>query len=274
MIDERVIGRWAEHLAEVTPGALAVLLKGSYARGDAGPWSDLDFDVLVDDTEITAPYLTWFDRTGERIVHISAAVDHLDTWLEDFDEPAEWAFGFAARPVTKLVWVARPSLAAELDRPWRNHPSGEPELEDCIESLGKARNAMARGDDLSARLALRDVGQLTPSLLAPLNGDRFAATKPQALKLAIELETSPPGYRDDVLALLGFDGKAHSATDLLVIGERLVSGILALMTEYIDTLDPLLAPHLGTALREGLIQAYLAQDPIPGQPASKSAEAD
>lgn len=260
MIDEQFIARWAERLAAEIPGALAVLLKGSYARGDAGFWSDVDFDVLVDDTEIAAPYLTWFDDTDERIVHVSVAVEHLDAWLENFNEPAEWAIGFAARPVTKLVWVSRPSLATELDRPWRTHPAGEPELEDFIESLGKARNAMARGDELSVRLALRDVGQLAPTLLAPLNGEQYATTNPHALRLALDLEVAPPGYRDDLLALLGFDGQPHSATNLLAIGEHLVSGMLTLLTGYVDILAPLLAPHLDTALRDGTLQTFLAQD--------------
>lgn len=267
MIDEQYISRWARFLAEDIPGALAVILKGSHVRGDAGPWSDVDFDVLVDDTNIEAPYLTWFDRIGERIIHISVAVEHLDNWLEEVAEPEDWAFGFAARPVTRLVWVARPSLTAELDRPWRTHPPMEPELEDFVESLGKARNAMARGDELSARLALRDVGHLAPTVLVPLNGERFAATKPQALRLALELETVPSGYRNDLLALLGFDGLAHSAGELLAIAERLVAGILTLLSEHVDLLDPLLAPHLGDALRDGTLAAYLAQ-PGTTQPAA------
>ncbi len=263
MVDEQFIARWAERLAAEIPGALAVLLKGSHVRGDAGFWSDVDFDVLVDDTVIAAPYLSWFDRSDERIVHVSVAVKHLDAWLEDFNKPADWAFGFAARPVTTLVWVDRPSLTAELDRPWRAHPPAEPELEDFIESLGKARNAFKRGDELAGRLALRDVGLLAPTLLVPLSGEQFAATKPQALQMALELETTPPGYRDDLLALLGLDGLAHSAEELLALGERLVTGMLDLLAAFVEVLDPLLAPHLGAALREGTIAAYLDQEPYP-----------
>ncbi|HYJ12884.1 MAG TPA: nucleotidyltransferase domain-containing protein, partial [Thermomicrobiales bacterium] len=119
MADEEFIGRWAKRLAQDISGTLAVLLKGSHVRGDAGPWSDVDFDVLVNDTNIEAPYLTWFDDSTARTVHISVAVEHFETWLQDFDEPADWAFGFAGRPATKLLWVTRPSLTAELDWPER-----------------------------------------------------------------------------------------------------------------------------------------------------------
>jgi hypothetical protein len=263
MVDEQFITRWAERLAREIPGALAVLLKGSYVRGDAGPWSDVDFDVLVDDTEIVDPYLSWFDATAGRLVHVSVAVEPLVAWLEEFAEPAPWAFGFAGRPVTKLLWVARPSLAAELDRPWRSHVPGDPELEDFIESLGKARNAMFRGDDLAVRLALRDVGLLAPSLLVPLNDGRFPSTKPQALHMALDVEVAPPGYRADLLALLGFDGQGHTVPDLLAIAERLVSGMLHLLAAHAATMDSLLAPHLAPALSEGVLARYLDQPTTP-----------
>jgi hypothetical protein len=259
MVDEAFLSRWAKRLAEDTPGTLAVLLKGSHVRGDAGPWSDVDFDVLVDDTEIEAPYLTWFDDSTGRIVHVSVAVHHFETWLEDFDEPADWAFGFAGRPATKPLWVARPSLVAELDRPDRAHVVGEPELEDFIESLGKARNAFARNDNLAVRLALQDLGSLAPSLLIPLNDDRFPTTKPEALRMALDLEVAPPGYRDDLLALLGLDGLAHAIEELLVLGERLTNGIVGLLETRLDVVEPGLAPHLGPALRDGTLRRYLDQ---------------
>jgi hypothetical protein len=260
MIDERFIGRWAERLATEIPGAWAVLLKGSYVRGDAGPWSDVDFDVLVDDTEIVDPYLSWFDDTTGRVVHISVAVEHLTDWLARFAEPEDWAFGLAAQPFTRLVWVARPSLAAELDRPERTHPAGDPELEDFIEALGKARNAFLRGDELATRLALREVGNLTPSLLLPLNRKLVARTKPEAVRLLLDLEVAPPDYRDDLTALLCLDGRAHTIADLLETGERLVTGMLDLLEEHHDKIAPLLAPHLDMALRDGTIRRYLAQD--------------
>ena len=37
---------------------MGVVLKGSHVRGNAGPWSDLDLDVLVSNPEIVHPYLT------------------------------------------------------------------------------------------------------------------------------------------------------------------------------------------------------------------------
>lgn len=256
--DER-LDAWVSRLATTIPGAIAVILRGSYARGDADFWSDVDFDVLIDDTDIDDAYLTWFEETGERSWHISVAVEHLSAWLEEGTEPADWALGFPATLATRLLWTSRPSLRAELDRPHRLHPAGEPELEDTFESLGKARNALGRGDDLTARLALRDLGHLLPSLLIPLNPPTTAGTKPEALRLALNLPIAPDRYHDDLLALLGFDGHAHTAAALLVTAERLLDGTITLLEQHIETIAPLLAPHLDQYLRDGTLRRYLSQ---------------
>lgn len=250
---------WPRRLANEIPGTLAVLLKGSYARGDAGHGSDVDFDVLVDDTTIVDPYLTWLDDSTDTLVHVSVAVKHLDNWLAQFREPAAWGLGFPARVVTRLVWAATPLLAAELDRPWWEYPAGEPELEDFVESLGKARRAVIRGDDLAARLALQELGRLCPSLLIPLSGEQHPATRPEALAMALDLDVVPPDYRTDMLALLGLDEKAHTVPNLLATGEQLALGVIDLLETHLDLIVPLLAPHLDQYLVNGSLRRYLLQ---------------
>ena len=49
MIGEEFIQRWVRRLRREVPDGVAVFLGGSYVRGDAGPSSDVDFDVLVAD---------------------------------------------------------------------------------------------------------------------------------------------------------------------------------------------------------------------------------
>ena len=178
VIDGAFIEGWVERLRREIPGAVAVVLKGSHVRGDAGPWSDLHFDVLVFGDEITDPYLTWIVTDGSgRLVHVSAAVERIDDWLAGFREAASWSFGFRSSEVTRLMWLGRPSLRAELDRPSREHPGGEPELEDFIEELGKARNARLRDDEVSLRLAVQEIAQLCPAILVPLNEPAYPGTR-------------------------------------------------------------------------------------------------
>lgn len=267
MIDEAFIAAWVERLRREIPGTVAVILKGSHARGNAGPWSDLDLDVLVFDDEIADPYLTWIVDDGSgRLVHVSAAVERIDDWLAGFREAASWSFGFRSSEVTRLMWLGRPSLRAELDRPSREHPGGEPELEDFIEELGKARNARLRDDEVSLRLAVQEIAQLCPAILVPLNEPAFPGTRPEALRAALDLVVVPPGYRDDMLLCLGLSGQASTADEVLAAGTRLVRGTIALLTRYADTVGPLQASYLGILLANGALRRYLDQgDPDPNR---------
>lgn len=91
MVDERFIAAWTERLVQGVPGAVAVLLKGSHLRGNAGPFSDVDFDVLVDGTEIADPYLSWIEPdTSGRLVHVSVALlrERLGEVVADL--PPDW----------------------------------------------------------------------------------------------------------------------------------------------------------------------------------------
>jgi aminoglycoside 4'-adenylyltransferase len=266
-LDEGFIAGWVDRLRQSIPGAVAVVLKGSYVRGNAGPWSDVDFDVLVFDEDIDHEYLTWIVDDGSgRLVHVSVAVERIDDWVRGFREVASWSFGFPSREVTRLMWLGRPSLRAELDRPGREHPGGEPELEDFIEELGKARNARLREDELSLRLAVQEIAQLCPTLLAPLNEPVSPGTRPEALKAALDLAVVPDGYRDDMLLCLGLSGEATTVAEVLDAGTRLVFGTLALLEANADRFSPLIAPYLPDQLVSGLLRTYLEQDtPPPGR---------
>ena len=264
MIDERFLDEWVECLRARIPGAVAILLKGGYVRGNHEPWSDLDFDVLVFDAEIEHEYPAWIveDDAG-RLVHVSVAVDTVEGWVESFGEVASWSFGFPSREVSRLLWLGRPSLRAELERPAHDHPGGEPEIEDFIEELGKARNAYRRGDEIATRLAVQEIAWLCPTLLVPLNELRTPDTRPEALKAALSLETAPPGYREDMLTCLGLSGRATTAGEVLDAGERLVMGTLALIEANADTFSPLLPPDFPHLIASGLLRRYLEQDTPP-----------
>jgi hypothetical protein len=266
VVDEQVIGQWVERLRTQVPGTVAVVLKGSYARGNPGPWSDLDFDVLTFDEDVEHEYLTWIEDDGTgRLLHVSVAVERLDDWVRGFRETAPWSFGLPSHEETRLLWLGRPSLRAELDRPRREHPGGEPELEDFVEGLGKARNAYRRGDEVTVRLAVQGVATLCPSLLVPLNPPVSPGTRPEALKAALSFPVAPPEYRDDMHRCLGLDGRASTPEEVLAAAERLVLGTLALLETNADTISPLVPPHLPEVLRGGLLRRYLEQDTPSGR---------
>jgi hypothetical protein len=258
---------WVDRLRHETPGAVAVVLKGSHARGAAGPRSDVDFDVLVTDyTAIDHPYLTWIepDDTG-RLVHVSVAVETVEDWFQGMAEPASWSFGLAAQEATRLLWCDSNALRARLDRPSYVHPAGDPELEDTFECLGKARDAAERGDTLTMRLHLHDLALLVPSLLVAINPPALPGTRSEALAAVLGLPVVQDGFRQDMLTCLGLSGQATTPGEALAAGTRLVMGTLTLLERHADTVCPLQSPYLGELLANRTLRRYLDQgNPVPG----------
>jgi predicted nucleotidyltransferase len=71
MIGEEFVQRWVRRLRREVPDGVAVFLGGSYVRGDAGPSSDVDFDVLVADGP-RDEWPVWFDAEEDRLVRVDA----------------------------------------------------------------------------------------------------------------------------------------------------------------------------------------------------------
>jgi len=259
MVDDAYIAMWVERLRREVPNAVAVLLKGSFARGAPGPHSDIDVDVLV------APgprddYLAWLVEQDGRLVHVSAAVQDLAAWLAEAEEPEGWAFGLPAHETTRLLWVRDDALRARLDRPARVHPPGEAELEDFVEAWGKVRNALLRDDELALRLAAQTLGSLCPSLLRPLNPPVAPSHRHAALTAALAFRVAPEGYRDDLLRCLGLEGELSTARDVHDAARRLALGTVALLRMHAGAIQPHLPPDLHGALVDGRLERYIRQE--------------
>jgi hypothetical protein len=168
MVGEEFIQRWVRRARREIPDGVAVFLVGSYARGDAGPYSDLDLDVLVADGPRNQ-WPTWLDVQGHRLVCVSVWIRDVATWLASQQEPQGWAFGLSSVETVRLCWAADDSWRARLERSQLAHPPGEPELDHLVGDLGKVANAWRRGDELGLRLAAQDLARSCPSLLQPLN---------------------------------------------------------------------------------------------------------
>ena len=254
-----LIAAWADRLSRETPGTVAVLLKGSHARGDAGPYSDIDFDVLVSGDSVEE-YLTRLDtsETG-RLVHISAAVQDLSGWLAEESEPEPWAFGLPVREATKLLWASDEAPRERLDQPYRTHLPGDPELEDFVESLGKVANAMRAGDDLGVRMAAQTLAQLCPSVLRPINPEVWAGSPRTALDAALALPIAPATYREAMRACLGLSDESTTVDDMSQAARRLVTGVLPLLRRYATAITPHLPPDLARYLQDGTLERYVRQ---------------
>lgn len=256
--DDR-IGAWTRRLRREIPGCAAVILKGSHARGAAGAFSDIDFDVLVEG-DPSEEYLAFFteDESG-KIRHVSVAVQDVAGWLGESREPVSWSYGLAAAETTHLVWARDAALSRQLDHPARMHPPEEPELEDYIEAWGKIRNAHRRGDDLVMRISAQKLARLCPTLLRPLNPEPKVANRIEAMYAVLAFPVAPEGYRDDLLRCFGLSTAATSMDELLEAARRLTLGTVALLMEHAATIGPLLPDDLAAALGDGRLARYIRQ---------------
>jgi phosphoribosyl-AMP cyclohydrolase len=259
MIDQQFIATWVERLRKSIPDAAAVLLKGSYARGEPGPFSDIDFDVLIDPGP-RDDYLTYLvEDDGGRLVHVSVAVQDVASWLSGADEVEDWAYRLLAFETNILLWVRDESLRPKLDHPARLHPAGDPELEDFIEAYAKVRNALARGDELALRLAAQTLATLCPSLLRPINPDVQPTHRHDALMAVLNFPVAPEGYRDDLLLCLGLSGRESTLEDAHDAARRLATGTLSLLRRHADAVEQELPATLYGYLRDGTLERYIHQ---------------
>jgi hypothetical protein len=123
---------------------------GSRARGDAGPHSDVDFDILVREGP-RDEWPSWFD--GD--VCVSTWIRDVDAWLAAQQESQDWAFGLPCADPLRLCWAADDAWRARLDVTHVEYPAQPPELEHFEGAAGKLANAALRGDSLALRLAAR-----------------------------------------------------------------------------------------------------------------------
>jgi len=265
MIDETFIVRWTERLQAEIPDVEAILLKGSHARGDAGPYSDIDFDVLVTRSEKTT-YAAYIDETvSGRSIHVSIAIHDLSSCIAHEADPVSWSFGLPAREIFRLLWAksdaSSDALRERLDRPPRLHPASDPELEDFIECFAKTRNADRDHDELALRLAAQNLAQLCPTLLRLVNPEVVPDTRLAALRAVLSFPNAPAHYRDDLLRCLGLDGEASSTEDVFDASRRLTVGTLALLqSAYLDhRLAGAFEDGLDVALENGTLAKHVVQ---------------
>jgi phosphoribosyl-AMP cyclohydrolase len=258
MVVEELIRRWARRLAEQVPGAVAVFLGGSHLRGDAGPGSDVDFDVLVADGP-RDEWPLWLDVEDGRLVRVEVWVRDVATWLAGEREPQRWAFGLPCAEPLRLCWAADDSWRARLDRPALRHPAAPPELDHFLGDFGKAGNAHRRGDELGLRLAAQDLARSCPALLQPLNPHPPVASRRAALAAALDARVAPPGYRDDLLRCLALEGRPGAAAEVHAAACRLAVGIVELLASHAGAFDGLLPAELAAALADGSLRGHVAE---------------
>jgi phosphoribosyl-AMP cyclohydrolase len=256
VVREEFLDRCVERIRHAVPDAVAVFFGGSQLRGDAGPYSDVDFEVLVAEGP-RDEWPAWFDRDEGRLLRVSLWVRDAEQWFAEEGNAQAWAFWLPCVDPLRLCWAADESWRQRLDRPGLAHPPGPPELDHLVGDLGKAANAYRRGDELALRLAASDLAQSCPAFLQPLNPRPAAASRYGALLTALDADIAPAGYRADLLTCLGLIAGPTTAADVFAAATRLGAGVISLVHAHLDTYADLLPPDQVASLRDGSLPDYV-----------------
>jgi phosphoribosyl-AMP cyclohydrolase len=246
---ERVVGR----LLVLEPEATAVLLTGSYAKGTATGTSDLDLMVLTPIPRVG--YRTWFEeRRAAAPLQVSAGVTTADLWVAKTETPARWSLGFPAISAAVYLRTDEQTRVRLGDDPSLMHPAGEPELEDFVEFVLKAKRCARDGDELGLRLFAQEAASLAPGLLIPLNDDRIVHDRRDALDAARDLAVAPQNYTVDLTTCLGLT--SLEADEVNAALGRLGKDLLAFLRSRAPDVDK--QPELPRYLADGTLERQLA----------------
>ena len=230
--------------------AVAVIVIGSYAKGEATPGSDLDLRAVTRRAP-TAPYRMWFEeRRGPRPLHVSLGAKSVDDWLAARRLPVGWSLGLPARYDACYLWAIPEAVDALGDPPSSVHPAGAPELEDFFEAVLKVGRAAGRDDEIAARLHARSAAGFAPRLLLPLNGERIVRDRRDAVAAAAAMAVAPAGYAEDFLRCYGLE--QATLQPLAASARRLGEGLLRFLRERCPDVDD--APGVERYLRDGTLE--------------------
>lgn len=251
-IPEEILRRVLAKAVEFEPGAIAVLLRGSYATGVAATDSDLDLTVITDHAPRT-PYRTWFEVRDADSLLISVSAKGVADWLSKNEQPAEWALGFPATDTASYLWATAEARRALGDPPSTQRPPDIPCLEGFVNTAVKVRRAAARSDSIAMRLYARETALLTPALLRQLNPERVVRDSREAMLAALDLAVAPEHYREDFTIAAGLAPAEDQAVAAAVL--RLAAELLAFLRERAPDVDS--QPDVARYLADGTLECYL-----------------
>lgn len=246
------------------PGARAFLLFGSFARGDAGPYSDVDLRVITAGEPVERDRVKFLGCDNGPLLHVSIGCRPFAELVARLQKAHEWPWmaGFLAGArvvddpsdllgmLRRLVDVYRP---AQLTTAAGTHY----DLETLLEGITKCKNAWSRADEGELFASARQVSEQVTALLLPLN-DVVPALGRKAWRMrTATLPVAPPDHAQDLALCAGTAGQPRTAGEVFAAAMRLTEGTLQLLMERQAQLP--LRGALAEYLRDGTLLRYVRQ---------------
>src|SRR5690242_16835427 len=151
MLEEAFINQLVQRIHSDEPDTLAIVLHGSQARGTAGPYSDVDLDVLCSSQPKVGYMSLLLEQAPGKLLHVTIGFRLWTAWQIKKQAPAKWSFSLPVREPIRVLWLA-PELTQQQLEATYTQPAGTEAMEDFLEFASKVKNAYLTGDDLCLRL--------------------------------------------------------------------------------------------------------------------------
>jgi phosphoribosyl-AMP cyclohydrolase len=254
---------WIERLRADEPGALAILLQGSFARGEAEPYSDVDLRVVTTGQPRRRDRAYFVEQEG-RLVHYSIGSRGLAELLGAIADAEVWPWLEPHYRFVKPVWdphgtveLLRMAVAASRPGP-RPYLAGLfLELESMIEEVAKVRNAEMAADYMAAARAARETADRAWRVLLRCVDPWPLENQAAGVERMLRLGDAIPGYRDNLLLCLGLTPVARPMTGLAGAALDLADGVVAWIEVNAARIG--LPEDVRALLGDGQLARYLRQ---------------
>lgn len=254
---------WLDRLRAEEPAALAVFLQGSFARGEAGPHSDVDLRVVT----AGAPRVRdrgYLVEQGGRIVHYAVGSRPLAELLEAIGSAEVWPWLEPHYRAVKPLWDPHGTLELLRAAVEASRPSSRPylaglflELEKMVEEAAKVRNAELAGEYALAARAAHETAEHAWRVLLRCADPRPLANQRQGVERMLRLGEAIPGYRENLSFCLGLTPDPRPLAALARSALDLADGVVAWLGANADAVD--LPADARAFLGEERLARYLRQ---------------
>lgn len=190
------------------PHLTAIMVQGSVARGELGPFSDIDL-VGVTRTRKKPAEFSYFDQN----IYIPVGFVSVADLEKEFKDPKQffWARG-SAKSSTRILYDPNRILRRIMHRWEKAEPSSKiledslrEEYHHIIEYSGKLRNGWLRRDEYLTRYAARVIAQHVENVIIALN-DLSPITENYVWDQVLKAKTKPKHFETDYPLALGLRG--------------------------------------------------------------------
>jgi predicted nucleotidyltransferase len=199
--------RAASFVRREHPGVIGVLVHGSVARGEPGPFSDIDMLALTNRGKKPSDF-SYFD--GD--IHVGVGFLRIAELEKEFTDPKAFFWARGSALATKVLYDPKGIIRRILVR-WRRlkppHLVLEKSLWDAyyymIEYSGKMRNGWRKQDDYMTRHSARIIAQCVERALIVLN-DISIISENYVWHQVLKAAKRPRHLGTDYPLALGIDG--------------------------------------------------------------------